>query len=175
MTADLFGHVEEQSWKWKYERYEVFSALQKEVRRCNWKMAGWWAFVLLEGGQTYMFWRRMYVIAAEDCEARAIELVDAYKKGFDWVTNGGKTKSGDGILFGVKCAMEVARLKKDRTADDYNCYYQDLASKKNFAALEELPSIPDYALDGHTQAGIRKGRGFKTFAGHLYFWKESAK
>lgn len=158
-----------------YELYDVLSAIQKDIRRGNKKGAGWWAYILLKSNQIYMFWRRMYVIAAEDCDYQGVKLVDACKRGFDWVTNYGKNINGDGLLFGVKAAIGLAEMKKDRTADDYVCYFEDLVKQKNFAKGEQLPKIPDYAYDGHTIKGKKMGRGFNRPEGHLHFWIESCK
>ena len=176
----------------KYNEYDVMSALQKSIRRGDWKAAGWWAFVMSENNWEFLFWKRMYVIAAEDCERDAILFVDAYKKGYDFITNHGK-KKGEGVLMMVRAAIELARMKKDRTADDYVCFFYDLVNNRLWARDKEkareilgmvfgedgLPEIPDVAKDGHTLSGKMLGRGFEKNGelnayGQLFFWDWSA-
>lgn len=171
----------EEILKRKYNEYDVMSALQKAIRRGNEYEAGWWAYVLYHLNP-YLAWKRLAIISAEDCDGKAMMLVDSARRLAEFVNT-------EKILFVVKVAVELARMKKDRTADDMICAFEDLVMNRNWARDRDkvrrifgfdldgdgLPKIPDVAKDGHTVAGKKLGRGFSRAEGHLFFWDVSSR
>lgn len=113
----------------KYNQKEVMASLQKEIRKGKENESGWWAYCLQKMAGSYIFWRRMYIIAVEDCIAPGITIVDSCKKGFDWIRGRKDWKhpvTGSEMLFGIKAAIELARLDKDRMIiEKYSKYFSE--------------------------------------------------
>jgi len=159
-----------------YEVDEVVSALQKEIRRGREEQAAWWTRELVLSGLDWRLWRRMKIIAVEDVwNYDAINIVMNLEWAFRKMKGDSEKISGDAMLFPIKCAIILARMKKDRTADDIICYFDDMQKKlekMEQRGLDWKPEIPEYAKDVHTKAG-REG---KTWAeGEAEFWFETSK
>jgi replication-associated recombination protein RarA len=139
-----------------YEIYELLSALQKDIRRCNEYQALHWA-IELESFNPKMLWNRLIVIASEDigiAEPIATILIDVLEKQyFDAL----ERKNGSKRLFLVHAVLYLARSPKSRIVDDLL-----VTAYGNIKAGEKL-EIPDYALDNHTLRGKKMGRDIKFF------------
>ena len=136
-----------------YPLDEVISALQKEIRRANPKMAVYWLHQLYK----YHYWkyaaRRLAVIALEDVldvdlQVLAVEVANLAEKQ--------KTPVDEVIL--ATEVMELAQAKHNREGDNL----------LNIVLKMGYEEIPDYAKDKHTKAGKELGRGLKTF------WEDGA-
>lgn len=137
-----------------YEIDEVKSALQKAIRRDQQEAAMFWARELVDSDLAKTLWRRLRIIAAEDCA------------GTDPVTFVCSCAQAAGqcrehLLFGMRAALELARCEKDRTVDDYITWFDH---KLDILGDESvLHAIPDEAVDEHTKRGRRLGRSHATF------------
>lgn len=145
-----------------YDIYELLSALQKDIRRCNEYQALHWA-IELESFNPKMLWNRLTVIASEDigiANPTATILIDILEKQyFDAVDRKNDSKK----LFLVHSVLYLARSAKSRMVDDLL-----ITAYGNIKAGEKL-EIPDYALDKHTFRGKKMGRG------NTYFVEEGSK
>ena len=137
-----------------YKIDEVKSALQKAIRRDQQEAAMFWAREMVESNLVKALWRRLRVIAAEDC---------AGTEAVTYVNNCATAASQcrEHLMFGMRAALELARFEKDRTVDDYIGWFdQKLDVLKDESILHE---IPDEAIDEHTRRGRRLGRRHATF------------
>jgi replication-associated recombination protein RarA len=143
-----------------FDRSEVVSALQKAIRRNVPENAVYWAAELALSGDEYYVWMRLLVITSEDVgsawpEGPAViaALFDAWKQA--------KGREGERRLFMTDAIVRLCRASKTRVADHlaYLMFeHHETASWSNASM-----SIPDEALDLHTQRGRRKGRGVDHF------------
>lgn len=140
-----------------YDFFEVASALQKEIRRGNEHDALYWAFQMIPDYEKYL-WKRLKIIVNEDiglAYPMAIVLVQTLSEQYFEVR---QKKGADATLFIANAIMIMCRAPKSRVADHFvMMMMQKIAQKKIY--LE----IPDYALDQHTKAGKKKGRGWEHF------------
>jgi replication-associated recombination protein RarA len=140
-----------------YDFYELLSALQKDIRRGNEYQAMFWA-AELESFNSKMLWNRLQVIASEDIGVAnpfAPLLIDVLERKYD---DAKKRNSGSYRLFLTHAVLFLARSRKSRIVDDLlNVVYGEIQHED-----KKLP-IPDYALDMHTLAGKKMGRGFDHF------------
>ena len=146
-----------------YNLDELFSALQKNIRRGKEYEAMFWA-AELESFNDVALWNRLSVIASEDIgpaspimtlliETLEKQYYDARKRGSDAYR-----------LFLTNAVVNLARSQKSRVTDDLlNIVYGKIQHEDM-----RLP-IPDYAYDKHTSKGSRMGRGFE------FFFSEGAK
>jgi replication-associated recombination protein RarA len=137
----------------------VISALQKCLRR------GMLDNALLLGWEMYLtspeledkLWSRLCVIAVEDIGLGnpqapvLIETLFQQHKRYDRPT-------GDRFLFAAHAIRVLATSAKDRTSDDMVNW-----AKQSMALGEQLPEIPDFALDMHTGRGQAMGRDYRFF------------
>lgn len=138
-----------------YQADEVISALQKDVRRGNIDQAVFWSFELCLSGKEFQnkLWERLVTIAVEDiglanpmASVVTQQLKTAFYSEFD--------RDGDRFLQAMCATAYLAQSEKDRYLDEI----------KNFFILEKPKyTIPDYALDKHTERGKALGRGDKHF------------
>ena len=137
-----------------YRVDEVKSALQKSIRRGQEEQAMFWARELSESGKGEALWKRLKVIAVEDCAGMLPVMFVAQ-------CQTASSKSGEPTLFAVRAALELARCGKDRTPDDYLCWVGDHLEKLQDRSV--LSQIPDEALDMHTRQGRKLGRAQAAF------------
>jgi replication-associated recombination protein RarA len=143
---------------------EVASALQKSIRRGLERESLYWASELyLAGFQDYL-WRRLRVIASEDvgmADPMVAVQVRALGENFaDQRRHNAKSKSPGGTISGerlfiTQAVMILARAPKSRMVDH--------AVMAIFEGPRPPIEIPDWALDKHTGAGKRLGRGEEHF------------
>jgi hypothetical protein len=136
------------------------SALQKYVRRGLGERAAYVACQLSNKKTGWILWRRLNIIAVEDClDATVILAVSelgrqAMKYGYD---------SWDGRRCAVAASLLMSESRKDNRADEF-LELMDVAEKGTDdeelkAKMEDLARIEDYVHDQHTASGRRMGRG----------------
>jgi replication-associated recombination protein RarA len=141
-----------------YPLSEAISALQKEIRRGNEEPAMYWALELENCFYQYL-WHRLLVIVNEDIGPAApdvIVLVYSLKQQyFEMIARAGQASE---LLCLSNAILAMCRAKKSRLADNFLTVVLQERAQKGLK-LE----VPDYALDKHTLAGKRKGRGWEFF------------
>jgi replication-associated recombination protein RarA len=140
-----------------YDFYELLSALQKDIRRCNEYQAMHWA-IELETFNAKMLWNRLRVIASEDigiANPEATLLIDVLERQY---SDAVARKNDSSRLFLAHAVLYLARSPKSRIVDDLL-----VTAYGNIKYNNEKLEIPDYALDGHTARGKKMGRGKKFF------------
>jgi hypothetical protein len=133
------------------DAYEAVSALQKAVRRSQPEQAAAWAIELATSGHGHWCWKRLRVIAVEDCSPAPFGLVaDVAALHEQW-----KASKGEDLLAVAAAAVKLAIAPKNRVV-------QWLA---NLYAGDDPPPlvVSDEALDMHTRRGRRMGRGRRHF------------
>jgi replication-associated recombination protein RarA len=143
---------------------EVISSFQKEIRRGNTENAVLLACeMMVTSAELEAFmWFRLQVISVEDVgygNLNAPVLVDTLYRMHERIPR----PSGDRYLMAIHAVRVLCESTKERGSDDLK--------NLSFHLLEngELPQIPDYALDMHTQRGQEMGRDF------LHFLTEASK
>jgi len=138
---------------------EVISALQKCLRR------GMLDNVLLLAWEMYltspeleeMLWSRLCVISVEDVGAGNLDapiLVETLYQMHQRYPRPGH----DRFLFAAHAIRVMATGEKDRTSDDMVNW-----ARHSVELGEQLPEIPDVALDMHTRRGEEMGRDYRYF------------
>jgi replication-associated recombination protein RarA len=144
---------------------EVISALQKEIRRGNTENAALLAYEMATTSpelEAYL-WHRLLVISVEDIgwgDLQAPVLVhtlDQIRSAFD-------RQEGERLLFAIHAVRYLCKCQKDRSSDEMTNWL-----RYEVEGGRLLPTIPDYALDMHTERGPKMGRGL----GH--FWEVGAR
>jgi len=138
---------------------EVISALQKEIRRGHAENAAFLAYEMLTTSEELeaKLWQRLQVISVEDIgygQADAPVLIQAL---FQMHHNFPRSQ-GDRYLFALHAVRYLCRCTKDRSSDELLNWVK--------YAIEidgQRPVVPDYAIDMHTEAGRRLGRGKRHF------------
>lgn len=145
------------------EREEVGvlkSALQKYVRRGLSEKAAYVAYQLSDKKTGWILWRRLNIIAVEDClDATVILAVSelgrqAMKYSYE---------TWDGRRCAVAAALLMSESRKDRRADEFLELMDVMEKRKDDGELsrkkEEYGRVEDYVLDCHTVSGRKLGRG----------------
>ena len=142
-----------------YDLYEVMSALQKTIRRGDQDAALYWATELYLSGYEGHAWGRLLVIASEDVGiADPMVFVQVRLLHDTWKE---RKKEKDARLYFVDAVLRLARADKSRIADHAAIVF--------FEGPRSHRDIPDYALDVHTEAGRKLGRG------NAHFFAEGTK
>lgn len=149
-----------------YDFYEVASALQKSIRRGDFKTAGYFALELFPQYPEYC-WKRLLTISAEDCFGVVTKEILALYDSFH-VVNQGKTKDKiGGRVFISKAVILLCFCKHNRDADLLSNFVYDKkvgfddGEIENY--LEEVRAegkmdVPEYVYDCHTWKGKKNGR-----------------
>lgn len=134
--------------------FELMSALQKDIRRGNEVEAFHWASLLAkEQGNPGMALNRLEIIAHEDVGLADPTAVLFALRSIEDARRWLKAKKREWVLGLANAVCALARAPKSRLADHF------------WAAVQWRerhgwhPDVPDYALDRHTPAGRRMGRG----------------
>lgn len=144
---------------------EVISALQKCTRRGmtqNVLLLGWEMFITSPEMEE-MLWSRLCVIAVEDIGFGNVDapvLIETLYQQHKRYPR----PAGDRFLFAAHAIRVLTGSKKDRTSDDMVNW-----AKRSMELGENLPEIPDVALDMHTRRGQEMGRDY------LFFMTEASK
>lgn len=143
---------------------EVISALQKEIRRGNAENASLLAaeMIVTSAELEAYLWFRLQVISVEDIGYGNLDVPVLIETLFQMHQRIPRPH-GDRYLFAFHAVRVLCACEKERGSDDL----------KNWAlhAVEndQKPTIPDYALDMHTQRGQQMGRD------HLHFLMEASR
>ncbi len=144
---------------------EVISALQKCTRRAmtqNVLLLAWEMFITSPEMEE-MMWSRLCVIAVEDIGFGNVDapvLIETLYQQHKRYPR----PAGDRFLFAAHAIRVLTASKKDRTSDDMVNW-----AKRSMELGENLPEIPDVALDMHTRRGQEMGRDY------LFFMTEASK
>ena len=152
------------------------SALQKAVRRCEVEKAMYAALQLLEKAGWYVTWRRLRIIAVEDCGMPEIitAVETLYRLFLEYKGKKDKAELSWDAKRCVICAAKImAEAPKDRRADEF-LELIDAVEKygdkiPNLRLLLENWMPSDEAYDMHTKEGRKMGRGL------LYWYQVSSK
>lgn len=151
-----------------YDFYEVSSSLQKAIRRCDKKVAAYFAIELFESGYYKYVWKRLFTISAEDVQEYVTAEIEALFNGFSMVNSG--RSGGDkpkGRIFITKAVFLLCDAVKSRDTDHMNIIIYDhklgitddeINQYINEARSEGRMSIPEYAMDVHTMGGKKAGK-----------------
>jgi replication-associated recombination protein RarA len=142
-----------------YDARELVSWLQKAIRRGEVDDALYVAAELERSGYGWWLWKRLRVIVTEDVGPAWPEgpaVIEALFRTYsDLRRTGGKTpKTRPWRLVVMHAVWLLASAPKSRIAD--------WTSMVMFSE-QERRDVPDYALDKHTSAGRRLGRGTEHF------------
>jgi hypothetical protein len=143
-----------------YRCDEVASALQKSIRRGLEREALHWASELELGGWGRYVWKRLTIMVSEDVGLAEPHLPATIRALYEnWLEESKRSKeeryAGFRRIFLVHAVVLLARARKSRLLDH--------ALVVVYAGERPSPPVPDFALDRHTQAGRRKGRGYRHF------------
>lgn len=144
---------------------EVISALQKCTRRGmtdNVLLLGWEMFITSPEMEE-MMWSRLCVMAVEDIglgNPNAPVLIETLYQQHKRYPR----PAGDRFLFAAHAIRVLTKSEKDRTSDDMVNW-----AKRSIELGDNLPEIPDVALDMHTRRGQEMGRDY------LFFMSEASK
>lgn len=147
--------------KWKL--YE--SAFIKSIRRCLVDDAIYWGMLLYKLGRAEGVWRRMFIHLSEDIGIAERELpanIESLYRNYKLLQQDGdcayESEGTDRLPF-VHAIMLMATAKKSRAVDHAVIVHSEDSERE----------VPDYAIDMHSPAGRRKGRGV------THFFHEAAK
>jgi replication-associated recombination protein RarA len=133
---------------------EVSSALQKSIRRCDADGAAYWVIELSDSGCGEYAWHRLRTCLSEDVGLADRHLPATIAALYEaWQQARARRHGGDGRMHLVHAAMLLATARKSRIV----CHATIVLS------AEGRRSVPDEALDMHTLAGKKRGRGFEHF------------
>lgn len=143
----------------------VISALQKEIRRGNTENAALLAYemIITSPALEDYLWQRLKVISVEDIgfgEPMAPVLIQSLFA----MTAACDRAVGERKLYAIHAVSYLCKCQKDRSSDEMINWIIHTSQ-----AGKALPEIPDYALDMHTAAGQKKGRGRR------YFFEEASR
>lgn len=141
-----------------YDFFEVASAFQKSIRRCDEKQAMFWAIELYESGFQKYAWKRMIIMASEDVglgSYNVISTIMALKQSWDFLSSLKERSIPEKLPF-TQAVLLLTRCKKSRYVDlAISVYWQEHKDK--------MYSVPDYVYDMHTRKGKSMNRGLEHF------------
>jgi replication-associated recombination protein RarA len=138
---------------------EVVSALQKCIRRGLVDDALYWAVDMYLTGYDEYCWKRLRIMASEDVGPAEPDLpatVEALYRTYADLKKKKDEAHAPQRLQLVHAVILLATARKNRIVDHALIHHFE-----NHAKLKR--EIPDYALDKHTAAGRRLGRGAEHF------------
>lgn len=138
---------------------ELVSALQKYIRRGNLEEALLVAREMYETSAELEghLWTRLMVISASDCNDGTF-LQTPVVESLHRVGMRMQRGTGERWLFLVQAVRYLVSSQKDMTTDEI-CMWSRHTMNHHLRG----PVIPDYALDVHTEAGRKLGRGVGHF------------
>lgn len=147
-----------------YDFFQVASAFQKSIRRCDERQSMYWAVELYESGYAAYAWKRMIIMSSEDVglgDPHVISMMMALKESYEFLAKKKEAAKPERLPF-TQAVLLITRCKKSRYVDHAITYYWQSHQQT------DMP-IPDYAYDMHTRKGKAMGRGLK------FFYEESVK
>jgi replication-associated recombination protein RarA len=138
---------------------EVISALQKEIRRGQTENAALLAYEMLITSEALeaKLWQRLQVISVEDVGYGQVEAPILIQALFEMHQHFPRPQ-GDRYLFALHAVRYLCGCRKDRSSDELLNWVRHAVEAEG-----QRPVIPDYAIDMHTEAGRRLGRGKRHF------------
>jgi len=138
---------------------EVISALQKEIRRGHTDNAALLAYEMLTTSEALeaKLWQRLLVISVEDIGYGQVDAPVLIHTLFQMHQHFPRPQ-GDRYLFALHAVRYLCGCTKDRSSDELLNWV-----KHTVETEERRPEVPDYAIDMHTAAGRRQGRGKRHF------------
>lgn len=143
-----------------YNYFDVLSAFQKSIRRCEEEEAVFWGIELFETGQTKVLWDRIFIIVQEDiglAEPMMNTIINSMYQSYIYLETNRPQKISKRLVL-LNAIITLARCKKSR--------YIDLSYMVYWHKHEEIAKnhkVPDYTYDMHTFVGKKKGRGIEHF------------
>lgn len=141
-----------------YLNEEVTSAMQKSIRRGRADDALFWATELDLSGFGEYVWKRLRIIASEDCGPVCPHLpaqIRALYENWRDLRKKEDVKHAPERLFLVDAVLRLCDAAKWRGVDNaLVVFYEGPRPRRE---------VPDYALDRHTSRGRRRGRGWQHF------------
>lgn len=147
-----------------YDFFQVASAFQKSIRRCDEEQSTFWGIELYESGYQSYAWKRMVIMASEDVglgDPDVIVKIMALKESYDFLASKNERSLPERLPF-MQAVLLLTRCMKSRYVDHAITYYWQTHKDRHL-------EMPDYAYDMHTRKGKSMGRGLK------YFYEESVK
>lgn len=147
-----------------YDFFQVASAFQKSIRRCDEEQSTFWGIELYESGYQAYAWKRMVIMASEDVglgDPNVIVQIMALKESYDFLSSKNERSLPERLPF-MQAVLLLTRCMKSRYVDHAITYYWQTHKDKSL-------EMPDYAFDMHTRKGKAMGRGLK------YFYEESVR
>lgn len=147
-----------------YDFFQVASAFQKSIRRCDEAQSTFWGIELYESGYQSYAWKRMVIMASEDVglgDPDVIVRIMALKQSYDFLAAKKERSLPERLPF-MQAVLLLTRCMKSRYVDHAITYYWQTHKDKKL-------EMPDYAYDMHTRKGKAMGRGLK------HFYEESVK
>ena len=141
-----------------YDFFQVASAFQKSIRRCDEQQSTFWGIELYESGYQSYAWKRMVIMASEDVglgDPDVIVKIMALKESYEFLAAKKERALPERLPF-MHAILLLTRCKKSRYVDHAITYYWQTHNEKNM-------EMPDYAYDMHTRQGKAMGRGLKHF------------
>ena len=138
---------------------EVISALQKEIRRGHTENAAFLAYEMLTTGEELeaKLWQRLQVISVEDVGYGQVDAPVLIQALFQMHQNFPRPQ-GDRFLLALHAVRYLCRCTKDRSSDEMLNWVKYAIETEG-----QRPDVPEYAIDMHTEAGRRLGRGKRHF------------
>lgn len=141
-----------------YSFYEVASAFQKSIRRCDEKQAMYWGVELYDSGYQKYAWKRMLIMSCEDVglgDPHTNTIVFNLKQTYDYLVSLKDRGLPEKLPF-TQAVLQLVHAKKSRFVDlAISVYWQENATKRY--------EMPDYVFDMHTLRGKQMGRGLEHF------------
>ena len=143
-----------------YPYDEVISALQKCVRRGRTNEALYWTHELVSSGFVKGFWRRLMIIASEECsnDLQLCALVGQLARNAELATKGFAPGSRQEGILEAQATISLTRSKKKSREAIDAVGYMHFAKRSGFR-IEPLPA----GVDMHTRRGRAAGRSFRDF------------
>ena len=145
--------------KWKLECKnglpvdECVSSLIKETRRGKEREAAYFAYCLHVSGFGRYLWRRLNLLAVEDCglvNPMTVVVVNSLREMWEFnIKKVSEPTLGD-FLFCLQAVLFMCRVAKSREGDSLgNLIEEDYKGGKG-------PEVPEYAIDPHCRRGRQK-------------------
>lgn len=149
----------------KHNMYDMASMLQKSIRRCDFRRAGYAAMELFGTFHKYL-WKRLVVISAEDCYGVITKEIVALKIADDIANEGRKGYDRD-PLFVAKAITLLCLARKNRDGCYMACNFflpdqvmdEDAIPHVDIEKIDLTDEkIPDWVFDVHTLKGKAAGK-----------------
>jgi replication-associated recombination protein RarA len=142
-----------------FQADEVISALQKEIRRGKADNAALLAYEMATTSSEMeaFLWRRLLVISVEDI-GFGDTLAPVVTYNLHQICEVFGRGAGERVLVTIHAVRYLCTRLKDRSSDEMVMWI-----KRGVEGGTLLPTIPDYAIDMHTQRGRDGGRDIRHF------------